>query len=634
MRSFLSKKLSLFSSKWSAFGLVGVVALLGRFWQLARFPAGLHQDEAWFAYNAWLLLQNGANIYGEKWPLTVDMWGDHVSAIHSYVLVPFIALFGAHTAAFRSGIIVMGILAAFIAAWWLYRQTKNVLLVLLAAIMMAVSPWAIVMSRASSSVMVDSFVLALFILVVSQVISSAAQSKLTKRMHYVWLWLGMAAVYGLSIVCYITYFTSRLLIPPYLVGIGLYYWWQYRQLWRHQLTVAIVALLVAYLVFPFGYFLRTPYAMGRYQETAILGSDTVKAALTAHIAQAGQAGMPIWMTRLRYNKVTENLSAFWRQYVGLLSPSVMLFQNGPPARYTVPNGASMTVFEYMGVVLAVAALVLVRPKVADVKINLDGKAEQTSALKTSLADLRPLIALTLFFTLVAAVPSALTQDDFPNMQRAVIMVPWIQVTAALGWFVLMQQWLKREDKRQTLWERLKVTLTKPLVLVIVVLLASSPSLISFWYGYIAQTPFERPFHRSRAGEELAVWINTHAHDAKIIQEHIEGVFFYPYLFGQEDLRHMPIHKSGKYFLNAEDFWIGQRHFVRDLCASPELTKEPYDYYIFFTLHDRCKKIGTMQKVYEAKYDDGSVGFTVYRPLTKEQLFLEALSSATPAAQLR
>lgn len=588
---------------WFAWLVVMCMAVLGRFWRLSDFPAGLHQDEAWFAYNAWLLLKSGSNIYGEKWPLTVDMWGDHVSAIHSYVLVPFIALFGAQTAAFRTGIIVCGLVAAGFALHWLYRQTQNKLLTLLAAAMLALSPWAIVMSRASSSVIVDSAVLSLLVVVATAVFMKAASSRLASRQEKTRFLVGLLAVYCLTIVCYVTYFTSRLLVPPFLVGIVLYTWWSYRDQWSKLMTLGAVAVIGAYLVFPFGYFLQTPYAQGRYQETAIIGSDTVTGNLTAHIAQAGQAGISPLITRLRYNKVTENLAAFWGQYVGLWSPSVLLFQNGPPIRYAVPGGASVTIFEYVGVVLAVAYLFL-------------GTKIQTESIpavfKTRDTELRPLITLLLLFVLSAAVPSALTQDDFPNLQRAVIMVPWLQLVAALGWFVTMRnlftmQWVNTVSFIRNFF-------TSPGWLVLIICLLSAPSLIGFWFGYVAQAPFERPFNRSRAGEELAKWINHNAHDAKIIQEHVEGVFFYPYLFNQEDLRQYPIQKPGKYFLNARDFWIGERHFVSDLCASSELTAQPYEYYIFFTLHNRCPKVGTMKKVFEAKYDDGSTGFTVYQPV--------------------
>ncbi len=605
---FLSRLKS--QAGWWLAGLVTLVlALVSRFWRLADLPPGLHQDEAWFAYNAWLLLKSGSNIYGEKWPLTVDMWGDHVSAIHSYVLVPFIALLGTNTFAFRTSIIACGLIAAGLALYWLYKQTQSKLLTLLAAIMLAVSPWAVVMSRASSSVLVDSAVLGLLVVVATGVFQRAAASGLTSGRERRRFWGGLFLTYLLTIVCYVTYFTSRLLIPPFLVGIVAYVWWMQRAQWSKAMTIGATVLIAAYLIFPFGYLLRTPYAQGRYQETAIIGSNTVKGNLTAHIAQAGQAGIPPLVTRFRYNKVTENLGAFWQQYIGLWSPTVLLFQNGPPIRYAVPGGASVTLFEYLGVVLALAYLVL------GIKLT---KETVPAVFVTRETELRPLIALCFLFVLTAAIPSALTQDDFPNLQRAVIMVPWFQLVAALGWFVTLRNLFSTQWSG--VWSTIKNLLISPLGILLIALIISAPSLIGFWFGYVAQAPFERPFNRSRAGEELAKWINANAHDAKIIEEHVEGVFFYPYLFNEEDLRQYPIQKPGKYFLNARDFWIGQRHFVSDLCASSELTAQTYDYYIFFTLHNRCAKVGTMQKVFEAKYDDGSTGFTVYQPL--------ATSSAT------
>lgn len=583
--------------------LVIAIGLTGRFYRLDKYPAGLHQDEAWFAYNAFLLMKDQTNIYGQKWPLTVDMWGDQVPAIHSYVLVPFIKLFGVNTFAFRSGIVSMGILAAVVVLYWLYRQTKNEKLVLLMGLMIAMSPWAIVMSRASSSVMIDSFALALLVLVDSVVLDRALKRK--KRGFDAKLWLGSAVVYLLSIACYVTYFTSRLLVPPYLVALGIYFWWTHRKSWRLQITLGVIVPVVAYLIFPFATYLMTPYALGRFEQTAVTQSTGVNALLTHHISQSGEAGLPTWLTRVRFNKVTEVVTLIWEQYIGLLSPSVLLFHNGPPARYEVPNGLSVTVFEYFGVLFAAMTIFLWRvPSKDEAENSYLGKLENT--------DVRPFIWLTLFFTLTAAVPSALTKDDFPNLQRAVIMVPWFQVTSALGWFVVLQQWLHPSDKVKSLFNTLKKQVSSPIGITILVLLLSAPSLFSFWFGYIVQTPYELPIHRSRAGEELAKWINANAHDAKIIEDHVEGVFFYPYLFAAEDFRKLPIQKTGKYFLDSRDFWIGNRHFVADLCSSKELHEQKYDYYIFYVLNDRCRNADGMVKVFEAKYDDGHVGFGVYK----------------------
>jgi hypothetical protein len=242
------------------------------------------------------------------------------------------------------------------------------------------------------------------------------------------------------------------------------------------------------------------------------------------------------------------------------------------------------------------------------------KKSDLSALVTTQHNLKPLIALSLGFLLVAAVPSALTQDDFPNLQRAVIMIPWLQLSSALGWFVAIATVFANLPSLKK-WQS---TLLSPITLTLAIVILSVPSLVIFWFGYAVQAPFDTPFHRSRAGEELAVWINANAQDAKVLHEHVEGVFFYPYLFANQDIRLQPIQKPDKYFLTATDFWVGNRHFVRDLCASPEL-RQDYDYYIFFTLHERCPKARRMAVIFEAKYDDGSTGFTVYQHTAASRL---------------
>jgi hypothetical protein len=230
--------------------------------------------------------------------------------------------------------------------------------------------------------------------------------------------------------------------------------------------------------------------------------------------------------------LTENFSAVWKQYVGLLSPSVLMFQTGPPKRYSVPTGGSMTSFEYLGVILALAFLFLG-------KNFTNSQVGSASELATTQANLKPLVTLVLSFVLIAAVPSALTQDDFPNLQRAVIMLPWLQLASALGWFVTLKTFID-QFQSTTLFRK---WLTLPLMIVGIILLLSASSLISFWYGYVAQTPFERPLIEVGLEKELAKWINANAHDAKIIQEHVEGVFFYPYLFAQEDFKNFTYQKN-------------------------------------------------------------------------------------------
>ncbi len=581
------------STRWFWLILGGLVALAAvfRLWRLAEFPAGLHQDEAWFAYNAFLLLKRGTNIYGEHWPLTVDMWGDHVSAVHSYMIVPFIALFGVHTWAFRLTFVFFSMVCLGLAAYFMWQLSRSQKLVLGTVALFSLSVWNIVMTRASSTVIIDTAILLLVCVVFYKTVAWSSQVTRWTRNHQWKFALGLLASYGLTIAAYFTYFTSRLLIPPFLLGLLVFAWWGHKRQWLAIGAAGVVVL--AYMVFPFGVMLKTPYALGRYQETAIINSNTVKSNQFQNITRAGQSGLPVLVTRTLYNKGMVNVQAFLKQYVGLLSPSVLLFQTAPPKRYDVPNAGAISYLEYAGFLALIGIVCVGGPKHRYFKLSL----------------------LLLWLVLVAALPSALTEDDFPNMQRAVIMTPFFQMAAAVGILVTLQQ----------LWQAFgNYKPSRQAVIYIgLILLLSAPTFTSYLFGYYAQMKYSWPHFRSRAGEELAVWINHEAHDDPILMEHVEGNFFYPYLFNQEDMLAYPIELDNKYFLKSEKFKIGNRTFVHNLCSSAEMQSPDYKYIIVYTLHEKCRSTDNLVKVFSAKYDDGDEGFGVYRRKTPEELGISA-----------
>jgi len=201
------------------FLLITLFALFIRTFNLQNIPSGLHHDEAWFAYNAFLLLKQGTNLYGEFLPLTVDMWGEHVSAAHSYFAAPFVLLFGLSTTGFRLTTVTFSILTLLAAAFFLYRVTRRNLIVLIFSLLFALSPWNIIMARASSTVIIDSFFLVVFMLLFYESITygAAAIGTIKKAVrNYFYL---LTATYTISVICYLTYFTSRLLIIPLGLGI-------------------------------------------------------------------------------------------------------------------------------------------------------------------------------------------------------------------------------------------------------------------------------------------------------------------------------------------------------------------------------------------------------------------------------
>lgn len=577
--------------------VIFLIALLLRTWQLGEFPSGLHQDESWFAYNAYLMLEDGVNIYGHRWPLTVDMWGDNVSAIHSYVLMPWIALFGPSIAVFRWGIVFWSLVSMVLAAVFVYRITKREQIAWLTAALFAFSPWNIVMSRASSSVIIDTAVLLVGLIwlyeLAQWVITRPALSKWTRR-DWTILVGGAVGLYGWTMFNYVVYFTSRLLIPPmYLVLLAVV------ALINKKISKPLVALslvVVAYLLFPFAVFLNTPYARGRYAETAVIANEKVKAEIFNHISKSGQAGLHPKVTYVLFNTGTLSARELAINYIGLLSPSVLLFQNGPPIRYHVPQGVSVTGVEYLALLLALGAWVFIK---------------DTTPLRRRW---RWAGALFVALTVIAALPSALTADDFPNLQRGVIMTPFWQMAAAMGLWWLWLMWRQQEWWR-SVPKKIAQVGRRYSVLLFVAGLVSLIQLIPFSVGYFAIMKYDQPIHRSRAAEVLAYWINDNAHDARIISDHVEAAFLFPYIFKPESIFEYEVSKTGPSFFKSDVVRIGNRTYVRELCSSPLLRSEEVDYYIFFTLHEQCKQAEQMglEKVFSAPYDSGDEGFAVYRP---------------------
>lgn len=71
-----------------------VLSFLLRVVQLGSNPSILNRDEAALAYNALLLEKNGTDEWGERWPLTLQSFGDYKLIGYPALLVVFFKIFG------------------------------------------------------------------------------------------------------------------------------------------------------------------------------------------------------------------------------------------------------------------------------------------------------------------------------------------------------------------------------------------------------------------------------------------------------------------------------------------------------------------------------------------------------------
>lgn len=130
-----------------AFGGIMLLAFIVRVIRFGTVPGGFNQDGAMGAVDALALATYGTDRFGMFLPAHLTAWGDsQMSAMLSYLTVPFIKIFGFNEVVVRLPLLMISMLGL----WVLYLLMKDIfgeqagLIVLLFA---AINPWHIMQSR-------------------------------------------------------------------------------------------------------------------------------------------------------------------------------------------------------------------------------------------------------------------------------------------------------------------------------------------------------------------------------------------------------------------------------------------------------------------------------------------------------
>src|SRR5581483_876227 len=120
-------------------------------WAIGSVPPSPDWDEASLGYNAYSILHTGKDEYGATLPVVLRSFDDYKPALYAYFIIPFIKIFGLNLTSVRLPSILFGILTV-LATFYLVRELipeKNygTKVGLLAAFLLAISPWHIQFSR-------------------------------------------------------------------------------------------------------------------------------------------------------------------------------------------------------------------------------------------------------------------------------------------------------------------------------------------------------------------------------------------------------------------------------------------------------------------------------------------------------
>lgn len=185
--------------------LIILLILFGAFIRIAlidKIPNALNVDEVSAGYEAYSVLNYGIDRNGNFLPVHFVAWGSGQNVLYSYLMMPFILIFGLNVVSIRLPMALIGSLALFL-FYKLIKNVENKKVAIIGLAFLAICPWHIMKSRwgLESNILPELILLSSFILI-----------KYIKTKNNKLLYL-FAGVLGISTYAY---GTSYFFVPVFL----------------------------------------------------------------------------------------------------------------------------------------------------------------------------------------------------------------------------------------------------------------------------------------------------------------------------------------------------------------------------------------------------------------------------------
>ncbi len=246
---------------WIVLIVIVFVAAMVRLWNLGATPPSPDWDEAALGYNAYSVLLTGRDEYGTAFPLSLRSFDDYKPPLYMYMTIPSVAIFGLSVWSTRLPSALMGILAVigtfFFVRELLFKWGKDKKIIgsvpLIAAFLLAVSPWHIQFSRiafeANTGVTLNIWAAYFFL-----------RNKKT-------LWVS-ALLFGLSLYAY---HSERIFAPMFLLLLTVLDW---KEVWLNKKTVYAAVAVGLVTVIPMIVMFTNPTTLMRLKGTSSLSDQT------------------------------------------------------------------------------------------------------------------------------------------------------------------------------------------------------------------------------------------------------------------------------------------------------------------------------------------------------------------------
>lgn len=312
------------------FGIIFLAAFL-RFYSISSNPPSLTWDEVAWGYNAYTLGIDGKDEFGRFLPITyIESFGDFKPPTYAYLSVLPVKIFGLNEFSTRFASAFLGtlsVLLTYILVQALfYKENKNfrTVLALASSIVLTISPWHILLSRAAFEANVATF----FIMLGVTAFLLAFQKN---------RWYLLLSIISFIISTY-TFNTSRIVSPLILFFLSIVY---VKKLYKIKTVVLTSTIIGVILIFPLALFLRTPQAQLRFQEVNIFNDSAIITRVNSQIAADNNA----WWSKIIHNRRLTFGVEFLKHYLDHFNPSFLFIKGDINPKFSIQDVGQLYVIE-------------------------------------------------------------------------------------------------------------------------------------------------------------------------------------------------------------------------------------------------------------------------------------------------
>lgn len=312
-------------SKIILFTIILLAALL-RFVSLGTNPPSLTWDEVSWGYNAYSLGLDGKDEFGKFLPITyLESFGDFKPPMYAYLSIIPVKILGLTEFSVRFTSALFGVLTVLLT----YFLTKKIFknnngIALISALVLAISPWHIMLSRGAFEANVATFFIVLGILLFFVFLEK-------KRYIIVFSFLSF-------VLSMYTFNTARIVSPAIVCILVFVFRKELLKIKKEVLVGIIVSFVV---IFPLLLFLKTPQASLRFKEVNIFSDIKVIERVNQQIENDKNA----WWSKIIHNRRFAYGTEFLKHYFDNLNPSFLFIKGDGNPKFSVQDVGQLYVWE-------------------------------------------------------------------------------------------------------------------------------------------------------------------------------------------------------------------------------------------------------------------------------------------------